>query len=95
MDSTKDTEKVILTVVSKDGDTAICTVTINGNVVDEAKFERQEDSKEEFLKSFTIGTTNEAISKVVDDEGFADLQDEAFILRQEAKGKHTPSRCRG
>jgi hypothetical protein len=95
MDSTKNAERCMLTVVSNDGDIAICTASVNGTVVDTVEFEREEDSRAEFLASFTVGTINEAISKVVDDEGLADLKDEAFILRQEAKGKQKPRRCQG
>jgi hypothetical protein len=91
MDTSK-MEQVTLTVVSNDGDTAICTVMINGKIVDTAKFEREEENRHDFQNGLLAVGSQQVGGRIeADDDTFEDMKQEAYKTRVPTKSP----RCNG
>src|ERR1035437_2817417 len=63
-------EECTLTIVSNDGDTALADVFVQGEKVDTASFEREEESVRDFCKSFPVGRVTQGKRAVSTEQEF-------------------------
>jgi hypothetical protein len=84
-------EDVELEVITNDGNLAICKATVDGVTVDEVQFEREEDSKAEFLRVFPVGMKQTSKRFMAAAEDFENAKQKAFLSRSTAKTK----KCNG
>jgi len=84
-------QEVELEVISNDGNVAICRAYVNGIADYEVSFEREEDSKADFLKVFAVGSKAAGKRFESDAKGLEDAKQKAFESRSATK----QNRCNG